>query len=208
MKWSRRNASQRCQMRAAAQPLSEIMRQRADVSASRDGGAKFGGVASKRRNGEVMNNDTHWRKFDCFSRSRKRICRASFDLLCAVRRRRLQQFAIESSACRFSSSPSSDTGVCGPTGFPFGVVCGGGLTKADAAGVGLLHPAEKLRQARVAPQQQRQHAGRHRVERTQMPDGALAEDAPGTRNHIVRGHARRLVEDQQAVHFPTITAGR
>ena len=39
-----------------------------------------------------------------------------------------------------------------------------------------------------------------------MPDGALAEDAPGTRNHIVRGHARRLVEDQQAVHFPTITA--
>ena len=62
--------------------------------------AKFGGVTSKRRNGEVMNDDTDWRKFDCFSRSRKRICRASFDLLCAVRGRCLQQFTIES--CRVS----------------------------------------------------------------------------------------------------------
>jgi hypothetical protein len=41
-----------------------------------------------------------------------------------------------------------------------------------------------------------------------MPDGALAEDAPRTRNDVMRGHARRLVEDKQAVHFPTITARR
>jgi hypothetical protein len=43
-----------------------------------------------------MNDDTDWRELDRLSCPRKRICRASFDLLCAVRRRRLQQFTIES----------------------------------------------------------------------------------------------------------------
>ena len=87
----------------------------------------------------------------------------------------------------------------------FGIVGGCRLAEPDGAGIGLLHATEELRQPRITAQQQWQYAGGHGIERTQMPDRALVHDAPRARHHIVGGHARRLVEDQQTVHFPTIT---
>src|SRR5439155_14322652 len=64
-----------------------------------------------------------------------------------------------------------------------------------------LGAAQELQQARGVAYQNHQHAGRERIESTGMAYPSLANYASHTRDDVVRGYARRLVEDQRAIHF-------
>src|SRR6185437_12722171 len=70
-----------------------------------------------------------------------------------------------------------------------------GKSEADGPCVTLSVLLEELRQPREAPQQQRQHSGRHRVERAQMPDRGLACQFAYPRHDIMRSNAGRLVDN-------------
>jgi len=60
---------------------------------------------------------------------------------------------------------------------------------------------KKLRQSRRLAEDEQQHAGRGRVERTGVPDALFTQRAPHARHDVVRGRASGLVDDQQAVHL-------
>ncbi len=85
-------------------------------------------------------------------------------------------------------------------GFAFGVEGVGGEAEADVAGVVLLRLAEVLGEAGVFAQQEREDAGGHGIEGAEMADGFFAGDAADEGDHVVRGHARCFVDDEEAVH--------
>ena len=78
------------------------------------------------------------------------------------------------------------------------------VSKADRRLVLLLSAREELREPRRAPDEQHEHARRERVERPRVPDALLPEHTPHARHHVVRSPALRLVDDENAVHVPSI----
>jgi hypothetical protein len=56
-----------------------------------------------------------------------------------------------------------------------------------------------LREPRRAADHERQHPGRHRIERAGVPDARHAERAARQRHDVVRGRALGLVDDEDAV---------
>jgi len=71
---------------------------------------------------------------------------------------------------------------------------------ADHAFVGLLGGGVELREAGEAARYKRQDAGGQRVERPEMTDRALSEDAANAVDYVVRGQSRGLIDDEDAVH--------
>ena len=65
--------------------------------------------------------------------------------------------------------------------------------------VGLVAGGEELRQPRRAADHERQHAGRHRIERAGVADARDAQRAPRERDDVVRRRALRLVDDEDAI---------
>jgi len=59
----------------------------------------------------------------------------------------------------------------------------------------------ELGQAREAAHNQRENAGGHGVEGTEVSDGALAQNTAGAGNYIVRGEARGFIDDDDGVHL-------
>ena len=69
----------------------------------------------------------------------------------------------------------------------------------DDRPVGLRSAAEERGEARGAADHERQHAGRERVQGADVADAPHAERPPRPGDDVVRGHPRRLVDDQHAV---------
>jgi hypothetical protein len=44
------------------------------------------------------------------------------------------------------------------------------------------------------------YAGCHGIERAQVSDRTLAENAPGSAHHVVRGQACGFIDDDDAIH--------
>ena len=68
----------------------------------------------------------------------------------------------------------------------------------DRGLVGLVEADDEGEQPRRALDAEDQQARRHRVERAGMADLARAERAPGAGDHVVAGHAARLVDEQDS----------
>ena len=64
----------------------------------------------------------------------------------------------------------------------------------------LVGAAQELREPRRAAEDERQHAGRQRIERAGVADAALAERAPRRGDDVVRRRPGGLVDDEHAVH--------
>ncbi len=80
------------------------------------------------------------------------------------------------------------------------VVGRGGEAEPHGRHVLLLAPGQEAGEARGAADADRQDAGRERVERARVPDPPGPERAAHAVDDVVRGRARRLVHDQDAVH--------
>ena len=72
--------------------------------------------------------------------------------------------------------------------------------ETDDRFVGLVAGAQESSQPRRTADDERQHARRQRIERAGVPDPPLAQDAPHSRDDVVRRGTGRLVDDEQAVH--------
>ena len=75
----------------------------------------------------------------------------------------------------------------------------------DDSFVNLVVAGVKLRQPRGPADHQRQHTGRHRIERPQMPDLARPRQPPHLVDHVVRGPLARLVDNDHSVHPVKLT---
>ena len=65
--------------------------------------------------------------------------------------------------------------------------------------------AEFSDEARETAQQHGQNAGGERVERAEMADGTFAGETAEAMDGVMGGDAGGFVEDEQAVHFTTVT---
>jgi len=70
----------------------------------------------------------------------------------------------------------------------------------------LLGGGEELREPRGASDHQRQNAGRHWVERAQVPNLARAREPPHAIDHIMRRQPLRFVDNDHAIHATTVTS--
>src|SRR6185436_9443976 len=80
----------------------------------------------------------------------------------------------------------------------FGVTRGRRLAESDNGFVPFLVLTEELRKARRAAEQQHEDAGGHRIERAGMSYARLPKAAARDGDDVVRGQARRLVDDEAA----------
>src|SRR5207245_7192282 len=80
------------------------------------------------------------------------------------------------------------------------IVSIGREAKTDRAFVHFLGCGVKLRQASEIPNDQWQYAGGERVERPEMADGTLSQNAAHAINHVVRGQASGFIDNQDAIH--------
>jgi len=110
--------------------------------------------------------------------------------------RGLQHFAVEGYCQRaeFGERLGEWLGVGG--GRALGVEGVGGEAEADRSFVGFVGGGEELREPGVFAQKQREYAGCHGVERTEVADGALAGGAADNVDDIVGGHARSFIQYQ------------
>ena len=170
-----RVAAQRGQMRADAEPLAEVVRQRADVEAggavdaerdrvrrrpqsdrarwcSRRTGAGRAGAAGRAGSGARRS----------LRPSRRAIASLAADLLRRERRRLLQERAaerVERAIDRVARRPARPDDA-GPTGRPCRVLRVGRDAEPDDRFVGLVARAQEPGEPRRAADDQRQHAGR------------------------------------------------
>src|SRR5205807_10276355 len=94
----------------------------------------------------------------------------------------------------FNLSEAEAYGLGRTGGLAFGVVRLGGESEADHTFIGLFRCGVELREAGEAAGHQRQDAGGQRVERSEVADGALSEDAANTVDYVVRGQSRGLID--------------
>ncbi len=85
-------------------------------------------------------------------------------------------------------------------GAAFGIVGVGGEAEADRAFVGFFRGRVELRQAGEVAGHERENAGGHGVQGTEVSDRAFAKNAAGAVDHIVRGASGGLVDDEDGVH--------
>src|SRR5882724_5846042 len=86
-------------------------------------------------------------------------------------------------------------------GFAIGVISVGGEAKADYAFVGFSRRGVKLRQARERSCDEGEDARGQGIERAEMADGLLLQNAAHAVDHIVRGPTGGLVDDDDAIHW-------
>ena len=84
------------------------------------------------------------------------------------------------------------------TVLPGRVVLVGRASERDGGFVGLVAGGQELREAGRAADDERQHAGRHRIERAGVPDARDAQRAPRQRHNVVGGRSFGLVDDEDA----------
>ena len=58
----------------------------------------------------------------------------------------------------------------------------------------------ELRQAREVAEDNGQDSGSRGIQGAEMTDGALAENAAHTIDHVVRGETGRLIDDEDTIH--------
>ena len=86
------------------------------------------------------------------------------------------------------------------------VVRRGGLAEADRGPVPLRRAEVVLHQARRAPEEHGQHAGRERVERPAVAHAARGREPADQPHDVVRGGAGRLGDDEDAVEATAAVA--
>ena len=91
-----------------------------------------------------------------------------------------------------------------PCRLALGIIGVGRESEADGSGIALFRGRKILRQPRVFAHQQRQHAGGHGVQRTQMPDRSLSCDLAQPVHHVVAGDSFWFVDDKKPVHIITL----
>ena len=82
--------------------------------------------------------------------------------------------------------------------FTFGVLGRRRLPEPDGGGVRLVGRGQQPEDLGGALDADHQHPGRHRIQRAGVADLAGAEEPPAPADDVVAGHARRLVDDDQA----------
>ena len=82
------------------------------------------------------------------------------------------------------------------SGLPRGIVGVRGETKMDGALISLAGFQVKLRESRRLAHGDRQHARGERVERSEVSHLPLMQNLTDARHNIMRGNARRLVDNQ------------
>ena len=115
--------------------------------------SKLDRIAVHRHDRKVMDDNAHRRKLHGLTGPRERIRRTPANLLRAVCRRGLQQLTIEVLRVRPHLIRVERNLHRRSNWLALSVVGGCGLPEADAAGVCLVHPAEELRQSRIASEQ-------------------------------------------------------
>src|SRR5262249_22214670 len=76
------------------------------------------------------------------------------------------------------------------------------LAECDCRFVRLVARAHEPREPCGAAEDERQHAGGHRIERPRVADGALLQRSTHTDDDVMRRRPFRLVDDDEAVHYP------
>src|SRR6266481_1333764 len=197
--FSHRRAADFRQMRAAAQLLSHVVRQRPDVSSRRALNRK-----SRDRpfySCQAVFENLHRHRFQLHNLilARQFIRRPPVDFLGGknrghlleaprgFRRQPLQRFALQHRR-RIRSRR-----------LPFRVKRVRGIAKAETGGVALSPPGIKSHKASGFSQQQNQDAGRQWIEGAQMPDLPESRKMPHRIHDVVRSLTLRLVDDQGAV---------
>ena len=84
--------------------------------------------------------------------------------------------------------------------FPFCIVGIGSESEADHAFITFFRRAVKLGETRMVADHDGQDSGGQRIERAQMPDRALAQNAAHAIDHIMRGQSGGLIDDENTVH--------
>ena len=89
-----------------------------------------------------------------------------------------------------------------------GIIGRGLRAKLDARAIALAVEREHAKELGRLPHANHEHAGRVWVERAGMPHATLAERTPRAGDHIMRGHATRLVNREKGVDSRCATSHR
>src|SRR5262249_42767313 len=127
----------------------------------------------------------------------------TFDPFCRERRWALEKRAAECVERRVDRGASRQRALMPRADrLAFGIRRVRPLTECDCRLVRLVARAHEPRQPCGAAEDERQHAGGHRIERPRVADGALLQRSTHTDDDVMRRRPFRLVDDDEAVHYP------
>ena len=145
-----------------------------------------------------MDRDLARRELDGLARPRERVGPAAADLDRAVGRRALRDRAGQPGECRLDRLARRGRSV-GRRQLALEVVGRRRRAEADRRAIGLPIAQVVFDDPRRVAQEDRQHAGRERIERAAMPDPFGRGQPADERDDVVRGRAGRLGDDEDAV---------
>ncbi len=180
-------AAQGTKMGAATQTLSHVVRYGAQVRPGGDAGAKASAVPFHFQDLKFLDLDLHRLEGHFFLLAGQLVGWNPVNLLGGKWGRSLANHSAELGGESLDFI-GLETNVLGCADrFALGVVGIGGEAEADRAFVGFLGFGVELSETSKVADDQGQDAGCHGIERTEMADGALAEDAAGAVDHIMGG---------------------
>ena len=183
-------AAQRLQMSAASHRLAHVMGDGSHVGAGTYASPELDAVGVDGKNFKFFDLNLHGLQPDLFLFAREFVGWDALDFLRGERRGRLRDRSSELPCECIEHFPAQLDDGWRAGRFTFGVIGIGGETEPDGAFVRLLRAEIELRQTGETAYYQRKDTCGHRVERSKMSHGSLAEDAAGPMDDIVRGQAR------------------
>src|SRR6266498_1482045 len=187
-------------MGATSCKLSHLMRNRPDVGAGGDSRHEMRTTSFHAGNLELLDFHLHRleRRFLLFAG--EFVSRHAVYFLGGEWRRGLFDDSLKH-PCQLAYLSHRDPRLLhGTDGFAFSVVSVSRKSEANYTFVALFRRHVELSQPSQISEHQWQHAGRQRIECTQVPDRSLLQNAAHTIDDIVRGEAGRLIDYEDAIH--------
>ena len=126
--------------------------------------------------------------------------RHAFDFLCRKGWGNLLNQAAELRSHKLELFFVQRNSLRGAGGIAFGIVGVGGEPETDRALVTFFGMQIELSQPRKIANYEWQYASGHGIERTEVSNRALAENTPDAADHVMRGQAGGLIDNDDAIH--------
>ncbi len=193
-------AAQGVEMGSAAEALAYFVGDGAHISSGGDAGAEAGAIGVNRGDEEFFYFYLHRLQHYFFLFASEFVGGDAANFFGREGRRDLLDDAEESGGELLELLKVKVDGTNFADGFAIGIVSIGGEAEADHAFISFLRRDVKLRQPCEIADHQRKYTGGQRIERPEMADGALAENAAHAVDHVVGGPTSGLVDDDDAIH--------
>ncbi len=187
-------------MGATGEFPSHLVSYRAHVGSRGDTGAEAEAVFFDGKDFEFPDFDLHRLQHDFFLLAGKLVCWDAFYFFCGEWGRSLFDDSAKARSQDFDFMRVKRDFLRGGGGVPVGVIGIGGEAETHGSFVGFLGGCVELGKAGEITSNEGKDSGGHGIEGAEVSDGALAENAAGAVDYVVRGKSGGLVDDEDGVH--------